>query len=681
MKVLIVDDQFENSYILETILKGNGYTTVTAANGSEGLAAAGKENFDLIIADILMPVMDGFNFCREVKKDQSLSRIPFIFYTATYTDPKDEEFALSLGADRFVLKPQEPDELIAIIEDVLRKAKNWSNKKEESAKPEDVILKEYNQVLIHKLEDKMLQLERSEREIRENNLHLKREIEDHKRAQMESERTLKALRESEERFRSVTKSAYDAIITTESNGNIVEWNQGAEKIFGYSEIEIVGENLGTIIPVKYFEQNNKGGKYLNQISYNQAIGKTVELIGKHKNGTEFPIEMSLAEWETASGMFFTGIIRDITIRKKSEKDMKMLAHSIESVAECVSITDAEDVVIFVNEAFAKTYGYDKEELIGQHISMVRPGGGKVSRNFLDILPRTIEGGWRGEVINQKKDGTLFPVFLSTSVVKDESAKPIALIGVATDITELQKSREELILAKEKAELADKLKSEFLAQMSHEIRTPINTIIGNVDFLKESVCGSIETEIVDSFNSIELASKRIVRTIDLILGASELEAGSYRPDFVNIKLHSAILTGLYKEYQPPAKEKGLEFIYECQAEDASVLADEYSVIQIFSNLIDNAIKYTSKGKVELFLGKNDTGNVFVEVKDTGIGMNSRFLENIFKPFTQEEQGYSRAFDGNGLGLANVKKYCDMNYASIEVKSEKNIGSIFRVVFKR
>jgi PAS domain S-box-containing protein len=681
MKVLIVDDQFENSYILETILKGNGHMTVTAANGAEGLEAAGKEVFDLIIADILMPVMDGFNFCREVKKNKDLSAIPFIFYTATYTDPKDEEFALSLGADRFVLKPQDPDELMTIIEDVIGKAKNGSNKKEESPKPENVILKEYNQVLIHKLEDKMLQLERSEREIRENNIQLKREIEDHKRVHAESERTFKALRESEERFRSVTKTAYDAIITTESNGKIVEWNQGAEKIFGYSEIEIVGENLGVVIPARYFEHINKGEKYLNQISYNKAIGKTVELIGKHKNGTEFPIEMSLAEWETASGLFFTGIVRDITDRKKSEKDMKMLAHSIESIAECVSITDADDIIIFINDAFAKTYGYYKEELIGQHISIVRPGGGKVTKNFQDILPRTIEGGWRGEVINQKKDGTLFPIFLSTSVVKDERAKPIALIGVATDITELQKSREELILAKEKAELADKLKSEFLAQMSHEIRTPINTIIGNIDFLKESVCGSIETEIVDSFNSIDLASKRVVRTIDLILGASELEAGSYRPDFVNVKLHSAILTGLYKEYQPLAKEKGLEFIYECRNEDASVLIDEYSVIQIFSNLIDNAVKYTLKGKIELFLGKNENGNVIVEVKDTGIGMSSRFLENIFKPFTQEEQGYSRAFDGNGLGLANVKKYCDMNYASIEVNSQKNAGSVFRVTFKR
>jgi PAS domain S-box-containing protein len=679
MKILIVDDQFENLYLLETLLEANGYESVSASNGAKALDIAKRDTPDLIVSDILMPVMDGFNLCRELKKDKVLCNVPFIFYTATYTDPKDEAFALSLGADRFVLKPQEPDELLSIIEDTLKKTKSPAAVKEETvepetAKPEEVVLKEYNQVLIRKLEDKMSQLERSERELRENNMLLQKEIEEHKHA-------LEALRDSEQRFRSITLSANDAIITADQNGKIIEWNPGAQDIFGYSKIEVVGTNLGKIIPEKYFEVNGKGVKYFSQISYNSAIGKTAELTGRHKNDTEFPIEMSLAEWKTASGVFFTGIIRDVTIRKNSEKEIRMLAHSIECIAECVSITDADDLIIFVNDAFTKTYGYAREELLGQHISIVRPDAGKAAKNFKDILPKTMEGGWKGEVINRKKDGTLFPIFLSTSVVKDTEAKPIALIGVATDVTELYKSREELIEAKEKAEQADKLKTEFLAQISHEIRTPINAILGNVYFLNETISNIADRDALESFTSISLASKRIIRTMDLILNAAQLMTGSYLPEFIQVKLHSEVLSNLYAEYQTAAKEKGLEFIYTNKIEDVSVLADEYSLIQTFSNLIDNAIKYTRQGKVELFLGKSKSGQVIAEVRDTGIGMSKEFLDNIFKPFTQEEQGYTRTFDGNGLGLANVKKYCDMNYATIEVESKKNTGSTFRVIFKR
>jgi signal transduction histidine kinase len=112
---------------------------------------------------------------------------------------------------------------------------------------------------------------------------------------------------------------------------------------------------------------------------------------------------------------------------------------------------------------------------------------------------------------------------------------------------------------------------------------------------------------------------------------------------------------------------------------NVLSDEYSITQIFANLIDNAIKYTKKGKVEILLEKNKTGNITVEVKDTGIGINKEFLPRIFEPFTQEEQGYTRSFEGNGLGLALVKRYCELNNIIIEVDSVKNEGSTFRIIF--
>jgi len=119
-RVLIVDDQAQNRYMLEVLLKGSGYAVVTAGNGAEALKAAMEEPPDVIVTDILMPVMDGFALCRQWKADEMLSGIPFIFYTATYTQPKDEQFALSLGADRFILKPSEPQVLVEAVKQVLQ---------------------------------------------------------------------------------------------------------------------------------------------------------------------------------------------------------------------------------------------------------------------------------------------------------------------------------------------------------------------------------------------------------------------------------------------------------------------------------------------------------------------------------------------------------------------------------
>ncbi|MDZ7767373.1 MAG: HAMP domain-containing sensor histidine kinase [Melioribacteraceae bacterium] len=179
------------------------------------------------------------------------------------------------------------------------------------------------------------------------------------------------------------------------------------------------------------------------------------------------------------------------------------------------------------------------------------------------------------------------------------------------------------------------------------------------------------EAVDCFNGINLASKRIIRTIDLILNAAELQTGHYQPRFHQIDLDTEILHKLYKERFLSASQRGLEFMYNCELNDPKILADDYSTTQIFANLIDNAIKYTKKGKVEILLTKNRNGNIIVEIKDTGIGIAKEFLPRLFDAFTQEEQGYKRSFEGNGLGLVIVKRYCEINYAHLEVESPRKM----------
>jgi putative nucleotidyltransferase with HDIG domain len=167
MKILIVDDIEDNLYLLETLLKGSGYEVVTAKDGLEALGKLKEKPIDMIISDILMPRMDGFQLCRECKKDESLKKITFIFYTATYTDKEDEKFALSLGAERFIIKPQEPEIFLKILKEVIEKYKEGILiAPQEPIQAEEIYLSEYNKRLIKKLEKKILDLEKSKKQVK-----------------------------------------------------------------------------------------------------------------------------------------------------------------------------------------------------------------------------------------------------------------------------------------------------------------------------------------------------------------------------------------------------------------------------------------------------------------------------------------------------------------------------------
>ena len=242
---------------------------------------------------------------------------------------------------------------------------------------------------------------------------------------------------------------------------------------------------------------------------------------------------------------------------------------------------------------------------------------------------------------------------------------------------VEERTKELKISKELAEKSEKLKTEFLAQISHEIRSPINTILNLSYLIKNEDDELTSDEINDCYSGITHAGERIVRTIDLILNMSEIQLKSYEYHSKQFDL-AEILEKLTSQLQYLASSKGLELKFIKNCINSILIADEYTIYQIFDNLINNAIKYTNEGKIHVTLTDLIENKLTVEVVDTGIGISNEYLPKIFDSFTQEEVGYTRRYDGNGLGLTLVKNYCDLNNAQITVESKKGSGSKFIVV---
>jgi len=198
-------------------------------------------------------------------------------------------------------------------------------------------------------------------------------------------------------------------------------------------------------------------------------------------------------------------------------------------------------------------------------------------------------------------------------------------------------------------------------------------------IKMAINSNISNDIKVAFSSIDSASRRIIRTIDMILNMSELQVGSYHAIMKFVNIEEDIIRKLYYNFLPAAEEKNLKLSIKKFSENLNVFVDEYSVTQIFTNLLDNAIKYTNEGFVDIIIDSDLNEKLMVSIVDSGIGISEEYLKKLFLPFSQEEQGYTRTYDGNGLGLALVKKYCDLNAASITIKSEKSKGSTFTVIF--
>lgn len=373
---------------------------------------------------------------------------------------------------------------------------------------------------------------------------------------------------------------------------------------------------------------------------------------------------------------------EITQRKKAEISLQKSEEQFRLVFQNapigIVIISPDGRIISVNKSFCDTLGFNREEILGipiKHLFDKEELDGFSDENF-DFRGQPVANIDSQKVL-LKKEGTEIDVILKSVSILDEMGKVKHYIMQILDISEIKKVQKELVEALLKAEESDRLKSAFLAQMSHEIRTPLNVILASIPLIADEI-NSNDEEVKIILDSVKSAGKRLQRTIDMILNMSSVQSGNYKANFETFNLIPD-LKNLVNEFKSLSEDKGIDLRLKIHDKTALITADRYTVNQIFQNLFNNAIKYTLKGYVQISVKSLYNNKIQVDVKDTGIGMSEEYLNNIFMPFSQEDVGHKRQFEGNGLGLALVKKYCELNRAEILVESEKNSGSVFSVIF--
>lgn len=487
--------------------------------------------------------------------------------------------------------------------------------------------------------------------------------------------TERQLRENEARFRSIFENNHAVMLIVDpNNGKIINANPAAIKFYGYSRETFIDNLRVHQLNVMSTKQVNRNLNYVQK-----SIKEFFQVKHQLANGEIKDVEVYSGKININDRILLFSIIHDITDRVRAEEEIMKLSLAIKQSPVLVVITDTEGSIEYVNPKFENVTGYRLEEVRGQNPRILKSG--HTSIETYKELWNTIKSGktWKGEFYNKKKNGDFYWESVSISPIFNSNNELTHFLAVKEDITESKNYEAQLITAKELAEKSEKLKTEFLAQMSHEIRSPINVILSFANLLQTEIKPQ-DTEFSELvFSSINSAGRRIIRTIDLILNMSEIQTGTYVPNIKPINLIDKIIKPLIDEFKLIAEERGLKLKLSIPREPIKLKADEYSLGQICSNLIDNAVKYTPSGFIKIKCGKIKQGP-YIEISDSGIGISKKYLPELFGAFTQEEQGYSRKFEGNGLGLALVKKYCELNNAAISVKSEKGKGTSFRVQFK-
>lgn len=502
----------------------------------------------------------------------------------------------------------------------------------------------------------------------------------------------KELADKEERLRIFFENSQGLMCTHDLNGNFLSVNYAGAALLGYSTTEVLGFSLYDITPL---ERHPHVTGYLKQIKETGAAEG--QMLTCHKDGsTRIWMFKNVLEIAKNGNPYVIGNAIDISERHRLERDLERTKQFLDDVlcaASEVSIiaTDEYGLITVFNSGAEKMLGYEAEEMIGRETPMkiyreeeVLERGkllsiefGKEVSGLKTLIKKAVKYGFeRSEWDYVKKNGEVSRASVAVTPIKNKAGKVTGYLGIGLDISAMNKQREELKVAKVKAEEANVAKSEFLANMSHEIRTPLNGVIGFTDLVLKTNLNETQLQYLSIVNQ---SANALLSIINDILDFSKIEAGKLELSVEKCDLYemSAQATDIIT-YQ--IQTKGLEMLLNIPYDlPRFIWADSVRLKQIMINLLSNASKFTEKGEIELKIEVlntiNDLTHFRFSVRDTGIGIMPDKQQKIFEAFSQEDGTTTKKYGGTGLGLTISNKLLGLMGSKLELISAPGKGSTF------
>ena len=655
MNLLIVDDHLTNLKLLRAQLESEGHTVFEAHDGVDALALLERQRVASVISDILMPSMDGYQLCHEIRINERLRDLPIIIYSSTYTAPEDEKLALEMGANKYLKKPASVATIVAALHEAI--AQPYAAPRPDVLREVEV-LKNYNERLVSKLKEKNTEL----------------------LAQTETLRLPNA----------AMTAAANAIVITDRDGSIVWANPAFSTLTGYTLAETVGKNLRDLV---------KSGQ--QERAFYEEMWATIlagriwhgQLVNRRKDGSLYPEDLTITPVRDANGKIthFIAIKLDLTERKAAEEALLQagaLQRAIFNSANFSSIaTDAKGVIQIFNVGAERMLGYtaaevmnkitpadisDPQEVIARAAALSVELGTPITPGFEALVfkaSRGIEDIY--ELTYIRKDGSRFPAVVSVTALRDAQNTIIGYLLIGTDNT-ARKLAEEALLRSELLAGAGRL----AASIAHEINNPLEALINTIYLAR------MTADLPESAREyLDIADGEIASVAHIV----RQRLGFYREFSAATSNSASALIGSVVNLLK-AKIRASEAIVEQQCdEQLQVMGVSGELRQVLANLLANSLDSIDQGgrivlRASASIDPDDGRRRFrITVADCGHGMGAATMKQIFDPFFT-----TKGSVGTGLGLWVCKQLVDKNGGSIRVRSNmdgERGGTTFSVVLPK
>ncbi len=657
MRALIADDNAENRYLLQALLQSSGFVVDAANDGEEALIKAHRHPPDVVISDLMMPVLDGFMLLRRWRSDPVLQAIPFLVYTATFTDPAHERLARDLGADAFLIKPLAPKILLGHIRRCIELSGAAGGTSTRRALDEQTLLERHSKVLLHKLEHRNRQLEESVREL--------------------------------QRLTVALSATNDGLVDLDLQARTARVNQQYYTMLGYPAGDPV-LGFDAIVPLCHPDDLPNMQAMMHEYTLGTREEHARELRMRTKDGGwRWILSRGRLIERDAEGRPLRLIVShmDVTERKKALEQQAVLASLIETSPYFIGIATPEGVVTYLNRAAKALVGLD-EWSPDSRLTIPEFMSPDVLEHFRrEVLPETMRRGWSQleSTLRHFKTGEDIPIESQVIAIHNERGETMAIATVVRDLRERKEAE------RKRAELEQQLmqaqKMEALGRLTggiaHDFNNALAVVIVYCELLAESP--NLSEEDRGAVAAIHGSATRSSKLVSQLMGFSRQQVIAPQPLNLNRRI---------ADFYTPLKRmvgEDIEVRIVPAADLWEVMLDPTQLDQVLLNLTANARDaMPDGGKLTI-----QTGNVTIDaagarenalaqpgdyvmlaVSDTGTGMDAATVARIFEPFFTTKEA-----KGTGLGLANVYGIVRQNLGFISVASDAERGTVFKVHFPR